>query len=163
MNLLVINTTKVKAEVTLDNHATIESSFNLGTSYNPEVICPICHRAFCGGYATQDDLYVCGNCVRESIDTGKFYSKRARLTLDETLKEYIEADLGFVCSVCGRKHSRLLEFRCSHDNSSVCISHYDLCDSCGKVFSKANLSYTDEFQRLLCPKHAPNDRSKEKQ
>jgi hypothetical protein len=102
---------------------------------------------------------VCGSCVRQSIDSGKVYSKKAALKTDETLNEYIEKDAGFVCSVCGKRHSRLLEFKCSHDNSSVCIYHYDLCDTCGKVFSKLNLSYTDEFKRKLCPKHALKEKS----
>ena len=54
-----------------------------------------------------------------------------------------------------------LEFKCSHDNSSICIYHYGLCDVCGKVFSKLNLTYTDEFKRQLCPKHASKNKQKE--
>ena len=153
INLLVINTTKVSFELNLDNNATIHSSIILGINHTPEVTCPICRNAFSEGYATQDSLYVCKNCIRQSIDTAKIYSKKAPLKLDETLNEYFEQDAGFVCSVCGKKHSRLLEFKCSHDNSSVCIFHYDYCDLCGKIFSKLNLSSTDEFKRQLCPKH----------
>lgn len=95
------------------------------------------------------------------INTAKIYSKKAALTLDETLNEYFEHDSGFVCAVCGKRHSRLLEFKCSHDNSSVCIHHYGFCDVCGKVFSKLNLTYTDEFKRQLCPKHASKNKAKE--
>lgn len=80
--------------------------------------------------------------------------KKAPLKLDETLNEYFEQDAGFVCSVCGKKHSRLLEFKCSYDDSSVCIFHFDHCDLCGEVFSKLNLTSTREFKRKLCPKHA---------
>ena len=162
INLLVINTTKLKFEVNLDNNSTIRSSLILGVDHACEVTCPICRKTFSKGYATQDSLYVCGNCLRQSIDTGKIYSKKAALTLDETLNEYFEHDSGFVCAVCGKRHSRLLEFKCSHDNSSVCIHHYDFCDICGKVFSKLNLSYTDEFKRKLCPKHAAKNKSKER-
>jgi hypothetical protein len=95
------------------------------------------------------------------VDTGNIYSKKAALSLDETLNEYFEHESGFVCAVCGKRHSPLLEFKCSHDNSSVCIHHYDFCYICGKVFSKSNLTYTDEFKRKLCPKHAKNQ-TKEK-
>jgi hypothetical protein len=154
INLLVINTTRVTVEVNLGNNAVIHSSLIMGISLAPEVTCPICKKIIFEGYATHDSLYVCGACFRQSIDTAKIYSKKAALRLDETLNEWIERDSGFVCSVCGKRHSKLLEFRCSCDNSSVCIHHYGLCDVCGKVFSKLNLSYTEEFKRKLCPTHA---------
>jgi len=160
-NLLVINTAKIRVEINLDNKSTIHSSFVLGINHDIEVTCPVCRKPFSEGYATQDALYVCKNCIRQSVDTAKIYSKKAALTLDETLNEYFEHDSGFVCSVCGKRHSRLLEFKCSHDNSSVCIHHYDLCDVCGKVFSKNNLSYTEEFKRKLCPKHSAKPKLKE--
>jgi hypothetical protein len=153
-NLLVINTDKIKFEVNLDNDSTIRAFFILGIDHTSRIYCPICRRLFWEGYATEDALYVCKNCVRQSIDTAKIYSKKADLKLDETLNEYIEHEAGFICSVCGKKHSRLLEFKCSHDNSSVCIYHYGLCDICGKDFSRLNLSSTQEFKRTLCPKHA---------
>jgi hypothetical protein len=156
INLLVVNTCKVKFEVTLDNNAGINSALTLGLNQPVEIACPICKKTFTDGWATQDGLYVCGNCTKQSVDTGKIYSKKAALTLDDTLNEYIEQGTGFVCSVCGKRHSRLLEFKCSHDNSSVCIQHYGFCDVCGsgKIYSKVNLSYTDEFKHQLCPKHA---------
>jgi hypothetical protein len=160
-NLLVINTSKVKFEVILDNNSAIHSSFILGFKHKAEVACPICRKNFSHGYATYDGLYVCRVCIRQSIDTAKIYSKKASLQLDEKLNEYFEHDSGFVCSVCGKRHSRLLEFKCSHDNSSICIYHYGLCDVCGKVFSKLNLTYTDEFKRQLCPKHAFKSKQKE--
>jgi hypothetical protein len=161
INLIVINTTKIKFEVNLDNNSIIRSSMVLGINHNSEVSCPICKKTFYEGYATQDSLYVCKNCIRKSIDTAKIYSKKATLSFDETLNEYFEHDSGFICSVCGKRHSRLLEFKCSHDNSTVCIHHYESCDVCGKVFSKLNLTYTDEFKRQLCPKHAPKNKAKE--
>ncbi|MCW3996772.1 MAG: hypothetical protein NWE98_11580 [Candidatus Bathyarchaeota archaeon] len=156
LNLLVVDTICVNFEISIDNGSTVKSSFILGIT-QPEVICPICRKPFFEGYATQDHFYVCENCIRQSVDTAKIYSKKASLRLDETLGEYIEADMGFVCSVCGKRHSRLLEFKCSHDHSSVCIYHYDRCDVCGETFSKANLFYTDEFRRRLCPKHASKE------
>jgi hypothetical protein len=156
INLLVVNTCKVKFDLMLDNDAAIHSALTLGLNQTIEVTCPVCKKPFTEGYATQDDQYVCGNCIKQSVDSGKVYSKKAALSLDETLNEYIEQGTGFVCSVCGKRHSSLLEFKCSHDNSSICIQHYGFCDVCGstKVYSKANLSYTDEFQHQLCPKHA---------
>ena len=161
INLIVINTTKIKFDLILDNTSTIRSSIVLGINHNSEVSCPVCKKTFSEGYATQDSLYVCKNCIRQSVDTAKIYSKKAELSLDETLNEYFEHDAGFICSVCGKRHSRLLEFKCSHDNSSVCIHHYGSCDVCGKVFSKLNLTYTDEFKRQLCPKHASKNKEKE--
>ena len=160
-NLLVINTAKVKFEVSLGNKVTLQASSIIGIDHTIEVTCPICRKAFSEGYATQDGFYVCKSCIRQSIDTGKIYSKKAALTLDPMLNEYIEHDSGFICSVCGKKHSQLLEFKCSHDNSIVCINHYGVCDVCGKVFSKLNLSYTDEFRRQLCPKHAAKNKKVE--
>jgi hypothetical protein len=154
VNLLVINTSKVKFEVKLDNKAIISGSFILGVTQPLEVTCPLCHSSFTEGYVTQDGQYVCPSCIRQSVDTTKIYSKKANLSLDEKLNEYIERDGGFVCTVCGKKYSKLLEIKCSHNNSSVCIYHYGTCDVCGKVFSKLNLAYTDEFKRKLCPKHA---------
>ena len=154
INLLVINTTKLKFEIHLDNRATITGSFVLGINKPLETSCSICHTTITEGYATQDGLYVCGDCIRQSVDSGKCYSKKANLMFDKKLGEYIERDGGFICSVCGKKHSKLLEFKCSHDNSSICIYHYGTCDVCGKVFSKLNLTYTDEFERQMCPKHA---------
>lgn len=153
LNLLIINTSKVKFQVNLENHSAINSSFILGLENIWAVPCPVCKKDFFEGYATQDSLYVCERCIKQSIDTKKMYSKKATLRLDETLNEFIEQNSGFICSVCGKKHSRLLEFKCNHDNSSVCIHHYGLCDICGKTFSRLNLTYTDEFRRQLCPKH----------
>ncbi|MCW4025096.1 MAG: hypothetical protein NWF01_08690 [Candidatus Bathyarchaeota archaeon] len=154
VNLLIINTSKITAKINLNNKASITASITFGINILPEVTCPICKTSLMEGYATQDNLYVCKNCIHQSIDTGKIYSKKAALKIDETLKEYIEQNEGFVCSVCGKRHSKLLEFKCSHDNSSVCIFHYDLCDVCGRVVSKANLKHNEDFTRKLCPKHA---------
>ena len=154
INLLVISTSKIKFEIKLDNKATVSGSFTMGITQPHEATCPVCHNTFTEGYATQDGQYVCPNCIRQSIDTNKVYSKKANIALDEKLNEYIERDGGFVCTVCGKKHSKLFEIKCSHDNSSVCLYHYGTCDICGKPFSKLNLTYTDEFKRKLCPKHA---------
>lgn len=161
VNLLIINTSKIRFEILLENKSTIPCSLVLGVSRPVDVTCPICKKQFTEGYATKDHQYVCNNCIRQSIDTGKIYSIKAPLTLDSTLNEYIEKDSGFICTVCGKRHSKLLEFKCSHDNSSICIFHYELCDMCGKVFSKLNLTYTDEFKRQLCPKHVTKEKRKE--
>lgn len=161
VNFLIINTIKVRCEINLDNKSNIPASFILGITPPSGVTCPLCKEAFTEGYATKDHLYTCKNCTRQSIDSGKIYSIKAPLTLDPALNEYLEKDAGFICTVCGKRYSRLLEFKCNHDNSSVCIYHYELCDMCGKVFSKLNLSFTDEFKRQLCPKHSGKEKSKE--
>jgi len=155
-NLLIINTLKIKFEITLNNKATIQSTLIIGIQ-NPEVICPMCKKTHPEGYPTEDGFYVCKDCTRQSIDTAKIYSKKATLTHDETLNEYFERDKGFICTVCGKRHSRLLEFKCTHDNTSVCIHHYDICDVCNKPFSKLNLTHTDEFRKKLCPQHAKKE------
>jgi hypothetical protein len=153
VSLLVVNTEKIRYKVNLDNGASIEASAVLGLS-NAEVTCQVCRKPITEGFATQDTFYVCKDCTLQSIDTGQIYSKKAVVKLDETLNEFIGQNEGFVCTVCGKKHSRLLEFKCSWDDSSVCIYHYELCDVCGKAFSKHNLKFTDQFQRQLCPDHA---------
>lgn len=157
-NFLVLNTCKVNFDLLLSNNAVIHSALTLGLNQMMSLTCPLCKKSFTEGYATQDNLYVCENCIKQSIDTGKFYSKKAALSLDDTLNEYIEQTSGFICSVCKKRHSHLLEFKCSHDNSSVCVHHFGFCDTCGntKVYSKNNLSYTDEFKHQLCPKHTKN-------
>ncbi len=154
INLLVINTSRISFEIKLDNKAIVHTLLIPGIKHTPEVSCSICHKIFNEGYATEDKLYVCNNCIKQSIDTEKIYSKKAALRLDETLNEYIEQDSGFICEVCGKKHSKLLEFKCSHDDSRICIYHYGLCDICDKVFSNLNLSSTGEFRRKLCPTHS---------
>jgi hypothetical protein len=154
INLLVVNTTRIKFEVKLDNNSTIQSSFVLGISNPEDITCSECGQNFHEGYATQDSNYLCLNCVKQSADTGKIYSTKQELTLDATLNEYIETDSGFICSVCNQKHSRLLEFQCTHDRSSICVYHYDLCAVCGNVFSELNLSESKESRRKLCPDHS---------
>ncbi|MCL2643604.1 MAG: hypothetical protein FWD52_08895 [Candidatus Bathyarchaeota archaeon] len=156
INFLVINTYKIKFDLILNNNATIHSTLTLGLNQTIDLTCPLCKKTFTEGYATHDSMYVCENCIKQSIDSGKLYSKKATLSFDDTLNEYIEQGSGFVCSVCRKRHSNLLEFKCNHDNSSICIHHYSFCNICGneKIYSKDNLSYTDEFKHQLCPKHA---------
>jgi hypothetical protein len=156
INLLIINTYKIKFDLTLNNNAIIQSYLTLGLNQTIDLTCPLCKKTFTEGYATQDELYVCKHCIKQSINSGKIYSKKASLSLDATLNEYIEQGTGFICTVCQKRHSNLLEFKCSHDGSSVCIHHYGFCDTCGngKVYSKNNLIYTDEFRHQLCLKHA---------
>lgn len=136
INLLVINTSNVSFELKVDNNATIRSAIILGINHIPEVNCQICRNALSEGYATEDSFYVCENCIRQSIDTGKIYSKKAPLKLDETLNEYFEQDAGFVCSVCGKKHSRLLE----NSNAAMTIQAYAFFTSiiaiCAAKFSQ---------------------------
>jgi len=153
INLLIVNTFKVSFELAFDSNSTIRSSFVLGLDAAPAVSCQLCKAPITEGYATEDSLYACHDCIRQSVESGKIYSKKAPLRLDETLNDYIEQDSGFVCTVCGKRHSKLLEFKCSHDNSSICIFHYGLCDVCRKPFSKLNLAHTEEFKRQLCPQH----------
>jgi hypothetical protein len=155
-NLLIINTSKVKFEITLDNKATLQSSVTIGID-TPEIVCALCKKTHSKGYVTEDGFYVCTDCTLQSLDSGKIYSKKAPLAHDEALDEYFERDKGFICTVCGKRHSRFLEFKCSHDNTSVCIYHYDVCDICGKSFSKLNLTHTDEFRKKLCPKHVKKE------
>ena len=126
----------------------------MGVSSPEEVVCPECGKVFYEGYATEDSRYLCRDCIRQSADSGKIYSAKQDLTLDVTLNEYIEPDSGFVCSVCGQRHSRLLEFQCSHDHSSVCVFHYGLCSLCKSVFSELNLVESKESKRKFCLAHA---------
>ena len=141
--MLVINTTKVTFEVNLDNNSTIHASIILGINHAPEVTCPICRNAFSEGYATQDSLYVCGSCIRQSIDTDKIYSKKVTLKLDETLNEYFEQDAGFVCSVCGKSHSHFL-----NSNAATTIQVYAFFTMIIAIFAakfSQNLTYRPQM------------------
>ncbi len=153
INLLVINTTRLSFVISLENKTAIDAAFVLGVTSPTELTCPICGQASFEGYATEDGQYVCPECIKQSVDTAKIYSTKQPLLLDEALNEYLEKDAGFVCSVCGERTGRLLEFKCSHDNSSICIFHYGLCDLCGAGFSEKNLSVSKESKRKLCPTH----------
>ncbi len=152
LNLLVIRTYKIHSEITLDNGSIIVTSFIIGVT-TPQVFCPICQKTFFEGYATEDHYYVCNDCVKQSIETGKLYSKDYALFLDPTLGEYMEQDVGFICSVCGKRNSRLLEYKCAHDGSSVCIYHYSVCDICHMIFSERNLQTSQLSGRQFCPEH----------
>ena len=44
INLLVINTAKIRFELNLDNNSTIRSSMVLGINHNSEVSCPVCKK-----------------------------------------------------------------------------------------------------------------------
>ena len=46
INLLVINTSKIRFELNLDNNSAIHSSIILGVNHNAEVACPICRKTF---------------------------------------------------------------------------------------------------------------------
>ena len=129
----------------------------MGINQPSEVTCPICHSTFTEGYATQDGQYVCSECTRQSVDTAKVYSKKAALSLDEKLGEYIEKDGGFICTVCGKKYSKLLEFKCSHDNSSVCIYHTGTY-----ICAKPSLNLTSNTQATSSGNDAPNTQRRHK-
>lgn len=153
INLLFITTEKLDFEIHLTNKSKICSSYIVGVTKSAEIECPCCERAFSNGYATEDGLYLCEDCIRQSLETGKIYSKNFNLAIDNTTNEYIEENEGFQCSVCGKLNSRFFEFRCSHDGSSVCYNCYTICAKCAKLFSIKNVERCRDSGNQYCNKH----------
>ena len=101
VNLLIVTTNKVTFEILLSNNSKISSSLIAGLSDKFEIVCPSCEQTFETGYATNDGFYLCEDCIKQSIETGKIYSNDFQLVRDSTTNEFIESDTGFVCSVGG--------------------------------------------------------------
>jgi hypothetical protein len=153
LNLLSIRTEKVSFEITLHNNSKIESSFIVGIDNPAKIICFGCGKTFYEGYATEDGYYLCIDCIKQTVDTGKTYSKNYDLPVDATTNEYIEEKESFLCSVCGKLNSKLFEFKCNYDGSSVCVNCSTLCAKCGKLFSVSNAARSKESGRMYCSEH----------
>lgn len=153
LNFLLVNTSRITFETKLNNNSNIKSSFLLGIENNIKVICPSCSKEISEGYATEDSNYVCLDCLNQSIETKKLYSKNFKLSKDNTTKEHIEQDVGFICSVCKKQNSKHFEFKCNHDNSIICYSCFEMCSKCNKLFSKDNLNKSKNTSKLYCPVH----------
>jgi hypothetical protein len=154
LNLLSIKTEKIFFEIVLHNNSKINSAFILGIDSPAQIICPGCGKTFYEGYATEDGLYLCIDCIKQTVDTQKIYSKNRNLPIDATTNEYIEEDKGFLCTVCGRLNSRLFEFKCNHDGQSVCINCCTMCTKCGKLFSISNVVKSKESGKTYCTEHS---------
>jgi hypothetical protein len=153
LNLLFITTEKISYEIYLSNGAVVKSNFIVGLGTPTELECPLCGKQFSNGYATEDGFYVCEDCIRQSLETKRIYSKNFTLAIDNTTNEFIEKDVGFRCSVCGSINSKIFEFKCSHDGSSVCYKCYDICKKCNRIFSVSNLERCGESGYLYCKEH----------
>jgi hypothetical protein len=153
LNLLVIIAQKIDFKIFLTNGSEIESSYIMGITKNPEVKCPECGKVFYEGYATEDGFYLCEECVKQSLETGKIYSKNFNLAIDSAMNEYIEESEGFRCAVCGKLNSKFFEFRCSNDSSSVCYACYSLCAKCEKLFSNKNVRTCKDSGKEYCIEH----------
>lgn len=153
LNFLLVNTEKIAFQVKLSNNSTIKSDFLLGIDKNIRVICLSCQKETTEGFATEDEEYVCFECINQSIESKKIYSKKFKLNKDNTTKENLEANAGFVCTACKKQNSSHFEFRCSDDNSKICYSCYELCSRCNKQFSKNNLTKSKNTDKLYCPQH----------
>lgn len=152
LNLLLVNTQKVFFEILLENNSKVRSSFIEGADSPTKVVCPGCGKQVQEGYATEDGLYLCLDCIKQSVETGKIYSKNYELAVDSTTDGHIEKDQGFKCSVCGQLNCTHFEFKCSHDGSSVCISCCALCDKCERLFSVANVTKSMSG-KVFCVEH----------
>jgi len=153
LNLLSIRTERVSFEITLHNSSKIESSFIVGIDSPAQVICSGCGKAFYEGYATEDGFYLCIDCIKQTIDLGKIYSKNYDLPVDAITNEYIEQERSFQCSVCRKPNSKLFEFKCNYDESSVCINCCTECVKCGKLFSISNAAKSKESGMMYCSEH----------
>lgn len=153
LNLLFIATESISYEVHLSNGAVVKSNFIVGLGTPTELECPLCGKQFSNGYATEDNFYVCEDCIRQSLETKRVYSKNFTLAIDNTTNEFIEKNAGFRCSVCGSLNSKIFEFKCSHDGSSICYKCYDVCAKCNRIFSVSNLERCGESGYLYCKEH----------
>jgi hypothetical protein len=125
----------------------------LGIDKNIKVTCSSCKTEIKEGYATEDGYYLCKNCINQSIETSKIYSNKFNLDVDNTTKEFIEKDAGFNCIVCKKHNSKLFEFKCNHDDSSICYNCFEFCSKCNCLFSKKNLNKSKVSNKLYCPNH----------
>lgn len=153
LNFLLINTTRTFFEIKLDNASIIRSNFLLGAEKYIKVLCPSCNKEISEGFATEDGCYDCIECLNQSIDTKKIYSKKFPLNRDSTTKEFIEDSAGFLCTVCKKQTSELFAFECNYDNSKICYTCFETCSKCNKLFSKKNLSKSKNTDKLYCPTH----------
>jgi hypothetical protein len=153
LNLLVLNTNRISFKIQLDNKSSIKSSFVLGIEKNIKVNCPSCKKEIEEGFGTEDGYYLCKDCISQSIETGKIYSNKFALGIDNTTKEFIERDIGFNCTVCKKHNSKLFEFKCNHDSSSICYNCFEFCSKCNRLFSKKNLNRSKVSRKLYCQKH----------
>ena len=153
LNFLLINTARVLFEVKLNNNAVIKNSLLVGGENNLKIDCPLCNNEIFEGYGTYDDNYVCFECFNQSLDTGEIYSKNFKLNRENTLKEFIEPNSGFICSVCKKQNSKYFEFFCNHDNSKICYMCLESCSKCNKIFSIANLNKSNNTNHHYCPTH----------
>lgn len=153
LNLLSIGTEKIFFEIALDNNSKINSGFILGVDSPAQIVCPGCGKAFYEGYATEDGFYLCIDCIKQTVDTKKIYSKNRNLPIDTTTSEYIEEGKGFLCAICGKLNSNLFEFKCNHDGSSICINCCARCEKCRRLFSVSNVLKSKESGKLYCNEH----------
>ena len=153
LNLLSIRTEKVFFEINLHNNSKIDSSFIVGIDSPARIICSGCGKTFYEGYATEEGSYLCIDCIKQTVDAGKIYSKDCNLPVDAITNEYIEKERSFQCSVCRRLNSKLFEFKCNHNGSSVCINCCTSCTTCGKLFSISNATKSKESGRIYCNEH----------
>lgn len=153
LNLLSMRTERVFFEITLHNSSKIDSSFIVGIDSPAQIICSGCGKTFYEGYATEDGFYLCIDCIKQTVDVGKIYSKDYNLPVDAITNEYIEQERSFQCSVCRKLNSKLFEFKCNRDGSSVCINCCTACTKCGKLFSISNAAKSKESGRMYCGEH----------
>jgi hypothetical protein len=153
LNVLIIRAYKIKVEIKFENNAILRTSFVLGIDRYFKTSCPFCRKEFLVGYGTEDGYYVCSDCINQSIETKKIYSNKYKLNRDNTTNEHIEEDKGFICTVCGKQHSKLFEFLCKHDASKVCYQCFEYCSKCKDIFSLNNLKKSKNTSKLYCPNH----------
>lgn len=151
LNFLLVNTNRISFQIILNNNSRIESSFLLGIDKYIKTYCLFCNKEISEGFATEDGEYVCINCLNQSVDTKKLYSKKVKLSKDHTTNENIENDGGFVCSVCNKRNSNHFKFNCTYDNSDVCYSCFDVCSKCNRPFSNNNLKKSENTKKSYCP------------
>ena len=152
-NLLVVKTFFITFNVSLRNGSKIASSIVLGLDDEIKVICPECGKLFSEGYATDDGAYLCKDCINQSVESHRLYSKHYELQTDYILNEYLEKNEGFICPVCQKTSLKFLGVQCSWSNKTVCINCSTKCDKCGKFFSSPNTYLSKESGKFFCIHH----------
>jgi hypothetical protein len=152
-NFLCLNSEKIHYEIKLNNGAVINSSIVLGIDNKLSVNCSSCDELHSEGYGTEDGKYLCKECINQSLDSNKFYSKNYKLTNENTLNEFIENENVLKCSVCNKQNSKSFLFKCNNNKSFVCVNCFDFCNKCEGLFSIKNLISSKKSNYFFCPDH----------
>lgn len=152
-NLLAVKTLKIDFKVILENNSELMSSIIMGLDKQVQIFCPECGKLFNEGYATEDGAYLCKDCINQSVESCRVYSKHYPLQTDSILHEHLDRDEGFTCPICGKLNLNLVGVKCNWSQKTVCINCSTKCDSCGELFSTPNIYKSSKTGKSFCAHH----------